>query len=79
MSDQAPLTEEQRLEALWRLYDALLIHLLEAFQAEKPPAANLVNVARQFLGDNHINLASRPDLRRGLAAMAGIRNLPFKV
>lgn len=79
MADETPLTDEQRIDALWKLYDALVLHLLEAFRAEKSPPANVVNVARQFLGDNHINLTSRPDLRRGLAAMADLRKLPFEI
>ena len=74
-----PLTDQDRLDKLWLLYDALLLHLLQAFPAEEPPPASLAQVARHFLNDNSITLASRPDLRRGLASMADLRGLPFKV
>lgn len=73
------LTDEERIAKLWQLYDALLVHLLQAMQAEEGPSASLADTARRFLNDNAINLSARPDLRRGLAAMADLRGLPFKV
>jgi hypothetical protein len=79
MLEAQTLTNEERVDKLWRLYDALLLHLLDAFAAEERPSASLVDTARRFLNDNAINLSTRPDLRRGLAAMADLRGLPFKV
>lgn len=79
MSEAKPLSEEDRVAKLWQLYDALLVYLLQAMQAEEAPPASLVDTARRFLGDNAINLSTRPDLRRGLAAMSDLRGLPFKV
>lgn len=75
---EAQLTDAQRLDSLWQLYDAVLLHLVTALQADEAPPASLVDTARRFLNDNSINLASRPDLRRGLAVMADLRGLPFK-
>lgn len=79
MSDATPLSEEERVAKLWQLYDALLVHLLQAMQADEGPSASLVDTARKFLRDNSINLSTRPDLRRGLSAMADLRGLPFKL
>lgn len=79
MADEIALTDEQRWEKLYLLYDALLVALLEAVSGEEPPSASIMNVARQFLAQNNVNLSTRPDLRRGLQSLADLRNLPFKV
>ena len=72
-----PMTPEQQHAALKKLWDALVLHLLDALQGDKPARASMLDVSRRFLADNGINAVSRPDLRRGLEAIAELRNLPF--
>lgn len=60
--------EDNRAKRLWELYDKLLAALLR--ECAKPDArASMLNVARQFLRDNHVSLTDLPDLRAGLAAL----------
>ncbi|KAF0098715.1 MAG: hypothetical protein FD144_4234 [Rhodospirillaceae bacterium] len=72
-----PLTPEERQEALKKLWDAMVTRLLEALQGDQPTRASMLDVSRKFLADQGFNAVSRPDLRRGLEAMAELRNLPF--
>lgn len=72
-----PLTEEQRHEKLWALWQAILKRLLEALEGDKPARASTLEVARKFLSDQGIDVRSRPDLRAGLKALAGLQDLPF--
>jgi hypothetical protein len=72
-----PMTAEQQQEALKKLWDAMALRLLEVLQGDKPARASMLDVSRRFLADNGINAVSRPDLRRGLEAMAELRKLPF--
>ncbi len=71
------MTEEARTAALWRLFDALLMRLLAGIEGDQPAKASLLNVARAFLLANQITANARPDLRRGLQAVADARGLPF--
>lgn len=74
-----PLTDDQRSEALWKLWDAMVERLLEALTGDKPARASMLDVTRHFLKDQGIDARSRPDMRQGLKALADLRNLPFKV
>lgn len=72
-----PMTAEQQQEALKKLWDAMVTRLLEALQGDQPARASMLDVSRKFLADQGFNAVSRPDLRRGLEAIAELRNLPF--
>lgn len=73
-----PLTDDQRYEALWKLWDAMIERLLAAMTSDKPARASMLDVTRKFLSDQGIDARSRPDMRRGLRALGDLRNLPFK-
>ena len=71
------MNAEKRTTDLLKLYDALLRRLLAAVDGEAPVKASLLDVARRFLSANSITANARPDLRRGLRAVAESRGLPF--
>jgi hypothetical protein len=72
-----PMTDAQRTEAVWKLWDALANRLLESLQGDKPPRASMLHVARQFLSSQGIDARAVPELRRGLKALTELRDLPF--
>lgn len=74
-----PLTNDQRSDALWRLWDAMVERLLEALTGDQPARASMLDVTRHFLRDQGIHAQSRQDMRRGLKALADLQSLPFKV
>lgn len=74
--DDSLLTPQSREAHLWRLYDLLLIALVREV-AQPTVRAALLEVARQFLKDNETSAYRATDIRRGLAMLAGKRDLPF--
>ena len=72
------MTAEARQAALWKLYDGVLQRLLAAIEGDGPVKASLLDVARRFLASNQITANARPDLRRGLEAVAAVRGVSLK-
>ena len=76
---------DQRTEALWALYDALLHRLLALLDAtDSDLKASALDVARRFLHDNGVGLKRHPGgVRAGLRSMvdkqgrALVAPLPF--
>lgn len=82
--ETSPLTNDERVALLHRLYDALLISLLAALAPADghptPPAAYL-DIARKVLTDHGIRasaMRTTGEVRRGLDALvADLGTLPF--
>ena len=72
-----PLSDAARFELLWKLFDALLLHLVAALEKPGPVKASMLDVVRHFLAMNNITMASRADAKRGLTSLAEFRALPF--
>jgi len=68
------LTDAQRSDLLWQLFDALLIHLHRSLTGNGPVKASFLDVARRFLASNGITATNRGEAARGLTALS---KLPF--
>jgi hypothetical protein len=78
MSTPDLLSDSERLNLLWQLFDALLQHLHAALTSGGDPVkASMLDVARHFLAANNISASTRADMSRGLQSLAGFRGLPF--
>lgn len=71
------LTDTERLQLLYQLYDAFLKHLHMVMTSGDPLRASFLEVVRQFLSQNGITAANRAGLRRGLENVIELSALPF--
>lgn len=72
------LTDAERSDLLWQLFDALLKHLVKVLSSDGPIKASMLDVARHFLAMNQITATTRVGAQKGLETLQQqMERLPF--